>query len=243
MRPHDRNGREQVTASAEVRRSVRRDQPRRPRIGGRRAMVNIRTGLMGPVGLRRPRNDGRTQPGVHNQTVQSAARRPWFLGSRRTPAWQRARPAYPGITSGRCPPGVCTSPCVAGTSVPAGRHRPFRRPVMWDRRRLAARTHTCRMVLPAKPLRPARCCAPSSTNVTASTGRHPGACYEKAQMRRELRPNVTAATDPRQPPCTNRVDFRQWVTDGTVLKAPSDHSPDENTKYTVIRHRTDRTRP
>ncbi|MCO5299796.1 MAG: hypothetical protein M9886_07560 [Candidatus Nanopelagicales bacterium] len=208
------------------------------RIGGRRASVPTRR-PDGTVGLRRPRNDEERNLVSDNQTVRALLADPGF--------WAAAA-HLPGNAPGHLSRigrpvqmpawGLYLVSCVAGY---LGSQRAaiayFADPVMWDVIRLWAQPHTRAgwAVLPAKP--PTRAMLRTFLNKWDSPDwADTRVRVEKAQMGAAMtEAKRHGHFDPRQPLVYNRVDFRQWVTtDGTVLKAPSDHSPDEDEI-----HRTD----
>ena len=208
------------------------------RMAGKRSSVPTRR-PDGTMGMRRPRNDEERNLVSDNQTVRAVLADPGF--------WA-ASTQLPGNAPNRRPPrgrpvqmpswGLYLVTCIGGY---LGSQRAaiayFADPVMWDVIRVWAQPHTPTgwAALPAKP--PTRAMLRTFLNKWDSPDwADIRVRVEKAQMGAAMtEAKRRGPFDPNQPLVYNRVDFRQWVTtDGTVLKAPSDHSPDEDET-----HRTD----
>jgi hypothetical protein len=208
------------------------------RIAGRRASIPTRR-PDGGVGLRRPRNGEEHNMASDNQTVRATLADPGFIA---------AAAQFPGNAPDRlCGPGRPTHlpawalylvACVAGYF---GSQRAaiayFADPAMWDVIRMWAQPHTPHgwMALPAKP--------PTRAMLRTFLKKWDSVEWADVRERVEKAQMGAAMTEAKRlghfqadcPLSYNKVDFRQWVTtDGTVLKAPSDHTPDEDTP-----HRTD----
>lgn len=208
------------------------------RIAGRRSSLPTRR-PDGTVGLRRPRNDEERNLVSDNQTVRAVLADPGFhAAAGQLPG--NAPGAHPTVGRPTTMPswGLYLVVCVAGY---LGSQRAavayFADPVMWDIVRVWAQPHTPDgwLALPAKP--PTRAMLRTflkkwDSDEWADVRER----VEKAQMGSAMsEAKRLGHFNPDCPLAYNKVDFRQWVTtDGTVLKAPSDHSPDEGTE-----HRTD----
>lgn len=201
------------------------------RIGGRRASVPTRR-PDGTVGLRRPRNDEERNLVSDNQTVRALLADPGF--------WAAAT-HLPGNAPGHLPTvgrpvqmpawGLYLVACVAGY---LGSQRAaiayFADPVMWDVVRLWAQPHTPAGWSALQPKPPTRAMLRTFLNKWDSDDwADIRQRVEKAQMGAAMtEAKRRCHFNPDQPLAYNQVDFRQWVTtDGTVLKTPSDHTPDE----------------
>ena len=208
------------------------------RIGGKRASVPTRR-PDGTVGLRRARNDEERHMVSDNQTVRAVLADPGFWaaathlpGNSPTLVRGPGRPAHlPGWA-------LYLIACVAGyLGSQRGAIAYFSDPVMWDVIRVWAQPDTPSgwRAVPAEP--------PTRAMLRTFLKRWDSPEWVGVRHRVEKAQMGAAMTEAKhlghfqedRPLAYNKVDFRQWVTtDGTVLKAPSDHSPDEDTP-----HRTD----
>lgn len=208
------------------------------RIAGKRSQLPTRR-PDGTVGLRRPRNDEERHMVSDNQTVRAVLADPGFRAAAEQLPGNAPNPhPTPGRPVHLPAWALYLIVCVAGY---LGSQRAaiayFSDPVMWDIIRVWAHPHTPDgwLAIPAKPptramLRTflAKWDTPEWADVRTRV--------EKAQMGAGMtEAKHLGHFNPDCPLSYNKVDFRQWVTtDGTVLKAPSDHSPDEDEQ-----HRTD----
>ena len=207
-------------------------------IVGRRASVPTRR-PDGTIGLKRPRNDEERNLVSDNQTVRATLADPGFWAAAdQMPGNAPARIRKPGRPVELPSWALYLVACVAGY---LGSQRAavayFADPVMWDIIRIWSQPHTPNgwSALPAKPATRSKLRTflekwdgPEWADVRARVEKaQMGAAMSEAKRLGHFHPDC--------PLSYNKVDFRQWVTtDGTVLKAPSDHSPDEDTQ-----HRTD----
>jgi hypothetical protein len=193
----------------------------------------------GTIGVRRPRNDEERNLVSDNQTVRAVLADPGFWAAAdKLPG--NAPSTHPTVGRPATMPswGLYLVVCVAGY---LGSQRAaiayFADPVMWDIIRVWAQPHTpdSWLALPAKP--PTRAMLRTFLKKWDS---HDWADVRKRVEKAQMGAAMSEAKHlghfkPDEQLTYNKVDFRQWVTtDGTVLKAPSDHSPDEDTP-----HRTD----
>jgi hypothetical protein len=208
------------------------------RQGGRRQSIPTRR-PDGTIGVRRPRNDEERNMVSENQTVRATLADPGFWaaashlpGNAPNPRRGPGRPAeLPGWA-------LYLIACVAGyLGSQRGAVAYFADPVMWDIIRVWAQPHTPAgwLALPAK--------APTRAKLRTFLAKWDSDEWADVRARVEKAQMGAAMTEakrlghfqPNRPLAYNEVDFGQWVTaDGTVLKAPSDHTPDEDTP-----HRTD----
>jgi hypothetical protein len=189
--------------------------------------------------VRRPRNDEERNLVSDNQTVRATLADPGFkAAAEQLPG--NAPSTHPTLGRPTTMPAwaLYLVACVAGY---LGSQRAaiayFADPVMWDIIRVWAQPHT-----PAGWLTlPAKC--PTRAMLRTFLAKWDSPEWADVRKRVEKAQMGAAMSDAKRlghftadrPLAYNKVDFRQWVTtDGTVLKAPSDHTPDEDSS-----HRTD----
>jgi hypothetical protein len=208
------------------------------RMPGRRGSIPTRR-PDGTIGLKRPRNDEERNLVSDNQTLRATMADPAFwAAARQLPGNAPSPHPTPGRPVQMPAWGLYLVVCVAGY---LGSQRAaiayFADPVMWDVIRMWAQPHTPNgwSALPPKP--PTRAMLRTFLNKwDRDDWADVRARLEKAQMGAALSEvKRRGHFNPDERLSYNKVDFRQWVTtDGTVLKAPSDHSPDDDEP-----HRTD----
>ncbi len=208
------------------------------RIGGGRSSLPTRR-PDGTVGVRRPRNDEERNMVSDNQTVRAVLADPGFWAAADHLPGNAPDPRHgPGRPAEQPSWALYLVACVAGF---LGSQRAavayFADPVMWDIMRVWAQPHTPAswLALPAK--------APTRAMLRTFLNKWDSPEWADVRKRVEKAQMGAAMSDAKRlghftadcPLSYNKVDFRQWVTtDGTVLKAPSDHTPDEDSS-----HRTD----